>query len=615
VSFFADSNRSSLRYIAETVWGTTPASGTSREMRLKNSKLSLKKETKTSDEIRADRMVPSIIDVGAASEGEIDFEFSAGAVDDFLAAFVYGAWSRPMTMDSFHGNVAIASTSTVTIVSDIDYSPYFTVGRKFKLEGFVKPSNNGYFSISSVAHSGTTTTITVTGTPLTVAPATAYTKLLDANDVIVAGSTAIRFGTSGASTIDSNGGNLFSSAIAAGQLKVGQKIHVDGLGLETGTVDFADAPVAGDIVIVNDGVKQVTFEFGTVATTQGNIVVALGADGTGAATNFVTALNLAYSQSKIAVMGVASTHDTDEGLATLTNYEAVSGGALSKVGDVAVSITVTNFSGGDNSLRGVFTVTSVANDIIGVSPQPATNANSGTKKVTVKGSMLRNPGVAADFVAQQYSIETAYEDVGQYFINRGLRVSQFDLDVQSREIVTGKLQFMGEGMERRITKTSKLKNSPYTALVSTPGEVMSASTNVGNITKNGTPLSTALKSISIAGDAGLREQQAVGHKFPVGIGAGRFKLTGKFAAYFEDGDMFDDFISHATVSLSWYFNDIDNQRYYLTLPAIKLTSDPLSPGAIDQDVMEDIDWEAQRDPNTNCMIQIDRFSSVKTPTF
>lgn len=599
---FANSNRARLTYLAETLWATTPSSGSPREMRIKTSKLSLKKETKTSDEIRADRMVPGIIEVGAASEGEVDFEFSAGAMDDFLAAFVYGQFTRPQTMDWFQGNVSIASTSTIRISSDVDYSTYFVVGRHIKTEGFKTLSNNGYWTISAVAFSGGITTITVVGTPLTVEAASAWTKLFDANDVIVKNNTAIRFGTGGASTIDSNGGNAFASAIAAGQLKVGQKIHVDGMGFESGTVTLTGAALLGETLTLNDGFKQIVLE-ATSQTAPDNIVFAPGADETDSVAALAAAINAAAAEGLIAIVAKAAA-----GVLTLVNM-----GEVGAAASTTLSLgTIAPFSGGEDSIRGFFTVVGATNDVLTVSPQPATVAN-GTKGITIKGSMLRNPSRPQDFVVQSFTIETSYTDINQHFVNKGLRVGQFDLNVASREIVTGKVMFKGEGMTRRPSGTSLLSNSPYVAKVATPGQIMSATTNVGSLTKNGQPLATAIKSITIQGDAALREQTAVGHKFPVGIGVGRFKLSGKFDAYFGDGYMFDDFIAHNTVSLGWDFRDLDNQVYFITLPAIKLTEDPVSPGSIDQDVMENISWEAQRDPATNCIIQIDRFSSVLAP--
>src|ERR1043166_9345937 len=101
VAIFADSNRARIRVIKESnsAWRTIPSSGPTREMRYTSSSLTPAKNTVISDEIRADRMVPDHIEVGANSAGDINYEFSAGSHDDFFESFMYGAWTRPMTFD------------------------------------------------------------------------------------------------------------------------------------------------------------------------------------------------------------------------------------------------------------------------------------------------------------------------------------------------------------------------------------------------------------------------------------------------------------------------------------------------------------------------------------
>jgi hypothetical protein len=601
---FADSNRASLRYLLEdpNAWGVTPASGAPREMRITGSKLAAQKETTTSQELRSDRMVPNIVEVGASAEGEVNFEFSAGAIDDFLAAFLYGGWSRPMTFDLFEGKIVkVASTSTITIAGDV--SVYFTIGRILKLEGWKTATNNRYVTISNVAFASGLTTITVSGTPLVVEAGNDWSKVMDANDVLVQ-STAIRFGTSGASTIDSNSGNAFASAISAGQLVVGQKIHIDGLGMESGTITFADAAGAGARILVNDGEKRKGFQFGGVLL-PGYVNVAPGADEVASADNLAAAIMLETAKGNLKIKATSAT-----GVATLVNLAGEAGGAIVEEDDPGSQITIVDFSGGIDSIRGVFTVTSVANDVIGIDPQPATNANAGPAKIVVKGSMIRNPSRVQDFIRQSFTVETSFEDVDRHFVATGLRVGQFNLDVKSGEISTGSIQLMGRAMERRLDNTSLLRNSPYTPKDAPSHEIMNATSNVGELALDGDTGLAFIQSITIKGDASLREQRAVGNKYAVGIGVGRFQLSGSFAAYFETGELFDKFVNHDTVKLSFFYHDLASNRYDFTIPAIKLTSDPVAPEGIDQDIIENIDWEAQRDPTTKCMLQIDRFSST-----
>jgi hypothetical protein len=105
----------------------------------------------------------------------------------------------------------------------------------------------------------------------------------------------------------------------------------------------------------------------------------------------------------------------------------------------------------------------------------------------------------------------------------------------------------------------------------------------------------------------------VGNKFPIGIGAGRIELTGSVEAYFANDDMWDQFINHETASLSFFVQDVDGHHYEFTIPAAVFTTDTENPAGGNQDIMETMDWTAKRDAVTECMLQIDRFSSV-TPT-
>jgi hypothetical protein len=701
VKLFADSNRVSLRYIPESVsaWGVIPAGGNVREMRLTNSSIAVTKGTKVSSEIRADRMVSSIIETDAMSDGTVNFEWSAGSYDDFMQAFMLGTWTRPMTFDRWIGAiVSITANNTIKILGQ-DVRAYLTANRYIKTDGFINPVNNGYWSISGTSLSGSDTLITVTGTPFVVEAGSSTTKVMDANDVMILKNVAIRSGTGGHSSFDSNTTNAFASAIAAGQISVGQNLFFEGLGFESGTVLFNKVAEVGDAISVFDGVSTVKLTAGTD--------FAVGAVAADSAVNFAAAVNAARLLGHLNVSAsvatatvtlkdlnsaggsIVATSDVEEtgtitfsGIATAGDVEtifdgvntiaftcvasaptpyqfvpgitatataqnlkaaiqnAINASALNvtvsgaaailtlKAAGVAPTIvkttdtgavatvvnfsldanfTVTNFSGGDASQRGVFKVTQVSNDEIYVTPAPSTNNNS-TIGVTVKGSMLRNPGNIANIIPQSFSIETAYNDIGQYMTADGLRVDTFDLTINSGAIVTGTMAFKGKATVGG--PTAILGAAPYVQLASTVTEVMNATTNVGAIKKNGVTLTTAIQQIQIKGAATLRNQMAVSSKFPHGIGTGRFALTGLLDAYFEDLDFWTNFLNHDTVSLEWNFVDIEKNSYVFTVPAIKLLTDPIGPGGIDQDIVEKMTWNGFRDPDTACMLQIDRFSSL-----
>jgi hypothetical protein len=611
VANFADSNRDSIRLIQENnlTWGTTPSSGKTREIRITSHSLAAAKETVVSDELRADRMVSSVVEVSASTGGDINYEFSAGSHDILMQAFVLGLWSRPMEFDYFKGVQVSWTANNIITIAGGDFRDYFTVGRRLKTSGFLNPLNNKYVEISALGFSGGATQITVTTTTAVVQGGTAFTKVQDANDVIILNNTAIRFGTSGAATIDSNGTNAFAAAIAAGNLVAGQNIYVDnGSGRESGTINFTVNASNHDTFTVFDGVNQVIFETSSDGgATAGNQIVTLGGSGAATATNIAAAINQARVDGRLQAKATVSTATV-----TVQNLNRI-GGALT---DVSTNAVTTAFSGGLAS-GGFFKILSVADDVLSVFPAPATDANASNLGVTIKGSMLRNPDGTGSLphqqiVAQSFSAESAYNDVNQFFVHDGLRVGSFSMDVSSGAIVTGKYSFEGRQTRRQITNVSKLGLAPYTPLKSTGTEVMNATTNVGSIEKDDVELSSALQSIALQGDATLRQQPAVGSKFARGIGTGRFNLTGTVTAYFEAGSPFyDDFINHETTSLAFKFTDVDGNTYKYTLPAVKFSSDNIAAQGIDQDVVEPLEFVAFRDASTGTMFQIDRWSDVK----
>lgn len=212
----------------------------------------------------------------------------------------------------------------------------------------------------------------------------------------------------------------------------------------------------------------------------------------------------------------------------------------------------------------------------------------------IKGSMARN-GV----VKHSYTIEKAFLDIGVYQLFKGQHLSKWDLTASSRAIITSSFEFLGMGVE---SATSTYTDSTVAADSS---DVVSASTNMGCITIDGTVSDTPIKEISVSVDNAVRELDATCSQYAVGINQGQQKVTGKFQAYFKNKDIFDKFINHDALALSFGFVDSLGNGIRITLPRVKLTSNPIAASGIDNDVMQDVDFAAIMDATTNCQIQID----------
>ncbi|KQQ13283.1 phage tail protein [Methylobacterium sp. Leaf123] len=90
---FANGSERRTAYVAETVFGETPATPSFKALRITGGSLRTTKGTVTSDEIQADRNVRDELMVSQDVTGSYDFELSGETFDDFIAAALRGGWT------------------------------------------------------------------------------------------------------------------------------------------------------------------------------------------------------------------------------------------------------------------------------------------------------------------------------------------------------------------------------------------------------------------------------------------------------------------------------------------------------------------------------------------
>lgn len=114
----ANGSRHSMRYIAETVPGTTPASPVFKALRHTGTTLGMSKESLQSEELRDDRQIADFRQGAMQTGGDINIELSYGSFDDLLEAVLLGTWTanvlkagvvrRSFTIERFFGDIVSA---------------------------------------------------------------------------------------------------------------------------------------------------------------------------------------------------------------------------------------------------------------------------------------------------------------------------------------------------------------------------------------------------------------------------------------------------------------------------------------------------------------------------
>lgn len=240
-----------------------------------------------------------------------------------------------------------------------------------------------------------------------------------------------------------------------------------------------------------------------------------------------------------------------------------------------------------------------------------------TTKIVVGGPTLVDEAVGTRTFANSgqirngttetsFTIEKFFSDKTQYFTFAGCVVSSLQLNLNVQEILTGTFEWLGKDMVRGVATAG---TGAYGAAAT--GEVMNAVGNVASLRENGAEIAapTFIRSATVNLSNNLRGIKAIANLGNVDIGVGRGQVTGTLQVYFEDGTFIDRYINSTETSLDFRVEDTAGNAYIVTLPRMKFISQEVVAGAIDQDVVVDMEYQAIREPTNDYTIQIDRFTA------
>jgi hypothetical protein len=163
----ASTSRVQVRYIKESVFGVTPTSGNSRELRITGESLNFNLTKEASTEINAFRGVSSMVPTSAEASGSVNAEMQFGEYDEFFSGVIQSPWVAFGTAGVGASFSATITATTITASTATAGTSLFTLlrrGQWFSLEG-ANPANSKLFRVSKLT-SPTSTVITLdAGTP------------------------------------------------------------------------------------------------------------------------------------------------------------------------------------------------------------------------------------------------------------------------------------------------------------------------------------------------------------------------------------------------------------------------------------------------------------------
>jgi hypothetical protein len=254
-----------------------------------------------------------------------------------------------------------------------------------------------------------------------------------------------------------------------------------------------------------------------------------------------------------------------------------------------------------NALNNVYyKILTLSAGVITTYPAPVAVQAAGTSSF-LKGSTITNGVTDSSF-----SIQKTFNDTTAvtYTNFKGQRVSTMKVDLAVGAIAKITFGFMG-----MTSTTSESQIAGATLLPATTTEIMNCVSNVTNIIAKGAGITTALNftDLSMSYDNKLRELKAIGTLGSIDIRPGTIEAKATINPYFEDKQLLDAFLANTAFELSFQITGSDGYSYIFSYPSVKFTSQDITAGGKDQDLIIKGEVQAILDATSLTTMRIDRF--------
>jgi hypothetical protein len=271
----------------------------------------------------------------------------------------------------------------------------------------------------------------------------------------------------------------------------------------------------------------------------------------------------------------------------------------------------------DEDLEGVYQVDTVTSATVALVKQVdgATPflASATAKDAKIKASMIRAPkdGSSTNMIRQCFLLEKRQSDLATELFTYFTKcyVNNFSVNAQSASLITGSMDFMGELSAMVEASFATGTTDSYTSADSFNGfngvnHVKEVIVNGNNL--NGTTNTQYIQGFDFAITNNLRGAKAIGHLGNVDTLAGQLGITGNINVFFENKTMYNLFTNQTEFPMSFRIEDENGDGYVFSFPRVTISSDSMSSGGNDQDLVENMQWTAMFHKTLETSMQIDR---------
>lgn len=243
----ASANYTYLAIDQETTWGVLPSPVGMTKLRFTGDSFAHQKQTVQSNEIRDDRQVADLIEVGVDGAGGWEFELSFGEIQRYLPAVLFQSALTDQATSGTYTSITAATGVLLGAASDFNT---VQVGSTIKITGASNSGNNGLKRVIAKAGDGSSITVASgqftndEATPtLTIAGKTIVNGVTPSSFLVEKKLKTGSFMSYGGVMLDTMTLNLNSRQIITGSITtIGKDATPSTTTLENGAGDPAEAP-------------------------------------------------------------------------------------------------------------------------------------------------------------------------------------------------------------------------------------------------------------------------------------------------------------------------------------------------------------------------------------
>lgn len=199
----------------------------------------------------------------------------------------------------------------------------------------------------------------------------------------------------------------------------------------------------------------------------------------------------------------------------------------------------------------------------------------------------KNKTLVNGIVTKSFTVQKHFTDVAQIFNFTGAIINTFRMNAAIGQTVQGAFGLMALGAARTATQFAGA-----TINAANTNRVFNCVSNVGSLVIDSVPYTGCISALSLEVNNNYRPVDCIGQLAHKDLLQGTFGVNGSMDLYFQDGTLYDKFLSSTSLGLEFVLDDDAGSQYKFEMDSLKFQTGEVVAGGRNTDVMFRASYQA-----------------------